>query len=310
MSTLPPDRFDATTILLWAARQTGALEALMTSADTPADVADETGLTDRAARVLVAALADAGIVDRVGGAYEPTNEALGFLTRRDLRSIGTRPHDLDLLDLYRDLPTTMRSGEVPEYPDGWTRNRLGAARATDEATIRAIVTAAVREAQASARVLDVGGAPGHFAREFAARGHEVTVLDEPEAVEACRDLLAPEAIELLAGDPVAAVPGDFDLVFAAGRTHRLSPEANRELVANAREALTPGGRLVLVETLLGESSRAPAVALEALATTTQGEAYDAPTVHEWLTDAGFDRIDVETIPGTELQAIVGRSTPE
>jgi len=307
MSTRPTDGFDATTVLLWAARRTGALEALMTSAGTADEVAAETALTDRSARVLVAALADAGIVDRVDGTYEPTNRALGFLTRRDVRSIGSRPHELDLLELYRDLPTAMRSGEPPGPPDGWTRNRLGAAAATDEATVRAVVTAAVREVPASARVLDVGGAPGHLAREFVARGHDVTVLDDPDAVEACRDLLAPEPIDLVAGDPVAKLPDGFDLLFAAGLTHLLGPDENRDFVANAREALTDDGVLVLVNALRGDSSLAPAAALEALATSDSGEAYDATTVRDWLDEAGFDRIEVRGIPGTELQAVIGRA---
>jgi SAM-dependent methyltransferase len=306
MSTRPTTEFDATTVLLWVARRTGALAALVTSADTPADVAAETDLTDRAARVLVAGLADAGFLERMGDTYEPTNRALGFLTRRDLRSIGRRPHDLDLLDLYRDLPAALESGGSPERPAGWTRHRLGAALATDEATVRAIVTAAVREVPASARVLDVAGAPGHLAREFAARGHEVTVLDDAPAVEACRDLLASAPVDLVAGDPVDARPGEFDLVFAAGVTRRLSPDENREFVANARDALADDGRLVLVDALRGESSLAPAAALEALATSERGEAYDAPSIRDWLDEAGFERIDVRTIPGTDLQAVVGR----
>ncbi|MFT4890949.1 MAG: SAM-dependent methyltransferase [Halobacteriales archaeon] len=307
MSTAPPDGFDATTVLLWVARRTGALEALMTSAGTAEEVAAETTLTDRAARVLVGGLADAGIVERVDGTYEPTNRALGFLARRDLRSIGGRPHELDLLDRFLELPAAMRSGEVPGEPEGWTRNRLGTAAATDEATVRAIVTAAVREAPASARVLDVGGAPGHLAREFVARGHDVTVLDDGDAIEACQALLSPEPIDLLSGDPVEELPADFDLVFAAGMAHLLGPDANRDLVANAREALVDGGRLVLVDALRGDSPLAPAAALEALATSERGEVYDAPTVRTWLDDAGFERIDARTIPGTDLRAVVGRA---
>jgi SAM-dependent methyltransferase len=257
--------------------------------------------------VLVGALADAGIVERVEGTYEPTNRALGFLTRRDLRSIGRRPHELDLLELYLDLPNTLESGATPATPEDWTRNRLGAAAATDEATVRAIVTAAVREAPASAKVLDVGGAPGQLAREFVSRGHDVTVVDNSEAVEACRDLLRPEPIDLVAGDPAAKLPDGFDLIFANGLTHLLGPAENRDFVANAHDALTEDGRIVLVDALHGESQLAPAAALEALATSQHGEAYDASTVRDWLDAAGFDRIEVRTIPGTDLQAVVGRA---
>ena len=102
-------------LLLRAARETGVLDALVSAADTPTEVADQAGVTERAAAATVGALVDLGFLEWVGGGVEPTNRMLGFVTKTDVRSIGSLPRELDVADALVDLPGTMRSGERPEF---------------------------------------------------------------------------------------------------------------------------------------------------------------------------------------------------
>lgn len=317
---------DDETVLLWVARETGVLEALLESAETPEEVAAEAGVTDRAARILTRALADRGYFRAVDGVYEPTNRALGFLTRRDVRSIGTRPHRADLLGRYRDLPGGIatdpgtrsdrgdgdergdRRGPPTPTPDHWTIHRLGAVAATDDATVRALVTAAVREHPDADRVVDVGGAPGVYAVEFARRGFDPVLVDRPDAVGPTRPFLAREPVEVRAAEydaDGAALP-TADLAFLPDVTRRLGPDANRRLCSNVAGALSPGGVAVVVDHLRDRSPRAAAVALESLATTADGDVYPAERYREWLTDAGFVEVEVREVPGTDRTAVVGR----
>ena len=60
-------------LLLWAAREAGVLDALLTEAGSSKEVADATGITERAAEITIEALAEYGYFERVGGSYEPTN---------------------------------------------------------------------------------------------------------------------------------------------------------------------------------------------------------------------------------------------
>jgi len=113
-------------LLLRAARETGVLDALVSSADTPAEVAETAGVTERAAELTVDALRAMGLLERVGDAVEPTNLMLGFITKTDVRSVGSLPHELDRVESLVALPETMRTGDPPEPRRDATRNRLGA----------------------------------------------------------------------------------------------------------------------------------------------------------------------------------------
>lgn len=299
---------DDEVVLLWLARETGVLEALLSSAATPEAAAAEAGVPDRTGRILARGLAERGFFERVDGAYEPSNRALGFLTRTDPRSIGSVPHRADLLERLTALPEGLdrdSEGVPTDPPEHWTANRLGAVEATDEATVRAAVTAAVREAPGAGHVLDVGGAPGTFAREFARRGRDVTLCVSPDAAGSTRRLLAPEAVDVVERElPPSSLP-DADLAFVPDLTHRLAPDENRTLLATLADALSPGGTAVVVDALRDRSPAATAVSLDALATTAGGDAYPTGRYEEWFADAGFSEVAVREVPGTDRQAVVG-----
>lgn len=302
-----PAPLDETTVLLWAARRTGVLEALLTEADTVADVVAATDVSSRAATLLVESLAREGFLERVGEAYEPTNRALGFLAKTDLRSIGRRPRALDLLDAYAALPETLESGEppAPADPERHTRNRLGAIEGTDEATVRALATAAVRPAPAADAVLVVGGAPGTLAREFAERGLAATVHDTAAAVDASEGLLARTAVELTAGELVGPFAGTYDLVVATDCASGFDRDALGTFADNAADALGPDGHLVVLDRPADRSAGATAATLEALATSATGRPHPTETYREVLGGAGFERVEVAAVPGTDRAAIVG-----
>lgn len=296
-----------TLCLLRAARETGVLDALMADAGTPAEVAAATGVTEHAARVTVRVLADAGFLERVDEEYEPTNRALGFLTKRDPRSVGTVPRRLDLLDAYLALPGTMASGDPPDRSEAWTANRLGAVAATDAATVRAVVTAVVREAPDADHVIDLGGAPGTYAVEVAERGYDVTLAAGGEAAARSRPFLAHEPVSVVeaAADGVddADLP-DADLAYAVDRSRDLGTDDYRAFVRAAHDALAADGTLVLVETPR-ESAGATAAAVEALATTGDGDAHSLAEYRDWLQRAGFEAVTDRDVPGTDRRAVVG-----
>ncbi|WP_440988222.1 methyltransferase domain-containing protein [Haloarchaeobius baliensis] len=328
-----------TLFLLWAARETGVLDALLSDADTPSEVAERTDVTERAARLTVEGLADAGFFRDVGGVYEPTNRALGFLAAADLRSVGRFPAELDDLTALRALPETMRGAAPPvgDDDDGteparedttteWTRNRLGRVQATDEATVRACVTTAQHVAP-EGRVVDVGGAPGPYAVEFARRGYDVTLLDAADRLDASASLLAREPVETVAwglpddggnddagngdgendGTDAAALPVDgVDCAFVPVRTSDRSAAANRRLVAAAADALAPGGWLVIVDYLRGRSPAARGKTVRRLALGA-GEAHDPGAYREWLESAGLRAVQVREVPGTDRQAVLGQA---
>ncbi|MFC7213588.1 class I SAM-dependent methyltransferase [Saliphagus sp. GCM10025334] len=298
-------------LLLRAARETGALEALMTTADTPTDLASETDLSERAAETLVDVLEAEGFLEDVGGAYEPTNRSLGFLAKTDVRSIGSLPAALDRLD--RGLETDwLLTDDRPTETDTERRNRLGRAATADEATTRALVTAAIRVAPEARRVLEVGGAPGTRAVEFVRRGVDVTLYDGPEAVDDSRAILAREPVDVLEGsipdglsETLEGATADrFDLIVAIDQLSRLGPAANETFVDAAVDGLGPGGWLVVAERL--EGSAATRAAVDMLLETTAGRVYATDRYREWFERAGLERWTVESVPGTAYAVLAGR----
>ncbi|WP_416838597.1 class I SAM-dependent methyltransferase [Haloferax sp. DFSO52] len=291
--------------LLWAARESGVIDALTSTAGTAEKVAAVADIDPRAARITVDALATMGFIKRVGDEYEITNRALGFLAKRDVRSIGRLPHALDYFSLYTALPETMATGDGPDMPDEWRRNRLGAEDATGESVVRACVTAAVRESPDASRVLELAGGSGIFAREFLERGYDVTYVDDAETVEIVRPLLSRAGVDLVAGDPTDPPVSGFDLVFVGDAFDGLSSDDAASLVAGAYDALAPGGTAVFVDALHGRCSAAATTrrAVDALALGC-GDLYDESTVRSWTDAAGFARETVRDVPGTDVQVVV------
>ncbi|WIM94295.1 class I SAM-dependent methyltransferase [Actinoplanes oblitus] len=105
-----------------------------------------------------------------------------------------------------------------------------------------------------ARVLDLGGGPGLLAERMSRRwpAAAVTLLDlDPVLLELARAGLPP-AVEVVRADLAspawpAVTGGGYDLITVVMTVHYLVPEAIRALYAAAREALAPGGLLVVAD---------------------------------------------------------------
>ncbi|WP_276299983.1 class I SAM-dependent methyltransferase [Halorussus lipolyticus] len=311
-------------LLLWAARETGVLEAVVTDAETPAEVAASAGVTERSARITLDAMAELGYLEVVAGEdagadaeeqldkqYEITNRALGFVAKADVRSIGSVPHTLDCVDRWIRLPETMQTGELPDSDpsDDWTANFVGAMANIDDAAVRASVTAAVHRNPDAERVLDAGGGPGVFAKEFVRRGFDVTLVDQPDVIDIDRRFLEHEPIELVEGDITDELPGeegDFGLVFCSRVAHSLGPDENRRFVSHAYDALEPGGAVVLTDTVRGRADGSALFGAHMLAQTENGDTYTEEQFGNWLRDAGFVDVEIRDVPGLDQQVIAGR----
>jgi SAM-dependent methyltransferase len=290
--------------LLWAARETGLLAALIDEPGDAAAAAEAAGVGERAARIVADALVDLGFLRRVDDGIEPANRALGLLTTRDLRSIGTVPAALDRFAAYAALPRTIESGVPPEDPEQRVRHRLGAAEALDDTTVEATVDAALAANPDAERALVVADGPGRHARELADRGLDVTLLDGPAVIEAVEPMLESTAVTLRTGSLVDLdVP--FDLVLSVDGAWRQSADENRFTLLAAADALAPGGAVVVVEPLRDRSTAAVEVAAASLATGS-GRPYDEATVTAWFTDADLSTVETSEVPGTPYQAVAGQ----
>jgi SAM-dependent methyltransferase len=293
-------------LLLWVARRTGVLDALTTDAGTVDEVTEATDLDRETTGRVVRLLAEYGYLHPMGDEYEVTNRALGFLATRDVRSVGATPYALDEMDALARIGDCAATEEDESTDDRQLRHRLGAHAARDTATVRAGVTAAVHAAPDAERVVDVRGASGVYATEFARRGYAATLVEAETVLDVVGPMLGGRGVETVAAESVTSVPvADADLAYLADVLQRHPPETNRALLDAVSDALGEGGVVVVLEPLRGVSPAARRVAVERLARG-RGDAYTGESVTTWLAAAGFVDGDVRDVPGTDYRAVVAR----
>jgi hypothetical protein len=91
----------------------------------------------------------------------------------------------------------------------------------------------------------------------------------------------------------------------------LSPEENLDLLRRCREALAPGGRVVIQDFILEADKTAPRFAalfaLNMLVGTRGGSSYSEPEYSAWLGEAGLAEIRHVRLPGITGLMIGSRS---
>jgi ubiquinone/menaquinone biosynthesis C-methylase UbiE len=146
-----------------------------------------------------------------------------------------------------------------------------------------------------ASVLDIGGGPLTYAREFAALGTKVTVLDLPEVVKIMKPTLeSPARIEMVAGDMTVGLPeGPFDLAYLGNVCHIIGGGENKKLFGRVYNVLNRGGRIAVQDFVRGVSPRAAMFGVNMLVNTPDGGTYTLEQYREWLEGAGFAGIKMK-----------------
>ncbi|KUN39786.1 hypothetical protein AQJ30_08985 [Streptomyces longwoodensis] len=152
---------------------------------------------------------------------------------------------------------------------------------------------------ARAHVLDVAGGRGTYAIALARRYPELTAtVLELESVCPIASRAVGEAgldgrIEVVGGDMFTTSWPSADVVLLADVMHNWPVGQCRTLADHAREALRPGGRLLVHDMLLDDAVPGPATAAAnavAMAATTGGHQFTATELAALLRQAGFTTV--------------------
>lgn len=318
-----------------AAAAAGIFQARAEEPATPSELTERLGLEPRPVEILLAFLADAGLlrIEAGDGTYSVTEQ-----TRRtlgdpddDAFAAGGLPLWLSNLRAFTRLPRVLETGGPVEEDETGSESGQGdrghqgrqngqadhgdpgdrseardGSRKKDERLARfmAAMNAAPRERieklvdlclernPDAARVLDLGGGPGHMSREFTRRGLDVVLYDLPETVRFVASEYGLEddpAIGLEAGDFNAdpLPPGPFDIVLMSNILHIYGPRKNRDLLEKVAGVTRKGGVCAIAEFIRDESPRAARFALVMLLKTEEGNTYSEEEYAAWLQDAGF-----------------------
>lgn len=297
----------------------GVFDALAERPDDAAGLAARLELDATGLDVLLPALHALGYVDgRDDGTY-----AVSGRTRRTLLPGARVPvrdwmrFSADMWDAFSGLEDKLR-GDAPQdihdKPAGdpyWERYMRGLFELSK--LQRGDVARAIG-ARSPQRLLDIAGGHGGFAMALCDRheGLRATIADLEGAARIGRAIVEEEGyadrIAFRVGDVLKGdLDGPYDLVTAFSIVHHFTPERNVELLARAREALRPGGRMAVYELERPEpgdrGSQIGTLTGVLFYVTSRARTYSASELSGFLRDAGFERVRTKRMlraPGNVL----------
>lgn len=300
-------------MLLGVALQEGLLEAISGVRRRPEEVSAELGLDARAVYTVLAALAEYGFAEEDEAGFGlPEAHRRALLDQDHPEYVGgLLLNRLDVMRGWSRLPEVLAGGAPAEdrtEPDfAGEAAFIKALRYSVRDSAAPVSKAVMARLPKGANILDVGGGPGTNAETFVRDGARVTVFDRPEVIKLMKPVLSAAGIDTEAGDMNRSLPdGPFDGIYFGNTSHMYPPDANKELFARMRRSLKPGGLLVLREFVRGVSEGAARFAVNMLVLTKGGGTYTSEEYEEWLSETGFEAMQVEHIRGQGTHLIFAR----
>jgi len=172
----------------------------------------------------------------------------------------------------------------------------------------------VEQVRVVGKVLDVAAGHGMFGITLARLNPnvQVTALDWRNvlavAEENARAAGVATRFRTLPGSAFEVPFGDgYDLVLLPNILHHFDPAACERLLAKARAALAPGGRVVIVEFVADDDRSGPPdavrFALVMLAGTPAGDVYTFAEYQRMLRNAGFERVTLHELPPSPARVV-------
>lgn len=263
------------------------------------EIAGRIGADLRALTIVLDALAAMGLLIKKDDAYRTEPSAARLLTADGPESIlPIIRHNVNLWERWGRL-----TGKVvaPPPPDVSMEAFIGAMHAIARPLAPRIV--ALVDPAGARRLLDVGGGSGTYTLAFLEAMPEMraTIFDLPPVIEMARERVGAagmlERVTLAPGDyRKDPLPGGHDLAFVSAIIHQNSPAENVMMFRKIFAALSPGGRIVVRDHVLGPDRTEPRsgalFAVNMLVGTEAGNSYTEAEIREALAQAGFTGIRV------------------
>ena len=286
-------------VLLASAHRAGIFEALSREKDIAA-LKHELNADERALFIVLEALCILGYVRKRLDRYVISDKALPLFLEHGKDYVGgSLPHFLDIMDAWLKLPRIIK-GAKPERSERNVAAFMNAMASRPDEVIEETVEHCLKRKSNAKNVLDLGGGPGKYAKAFVNRGLNVVLYDMPDTIDyvktrfGLRDVrnltlrkgdFTNEFVDEFAGE-------SFDIIFMGNICHIYSEKENRKLIKRAGNILGSGGMMAIEDMVRGRSPTAEMFAVNMLANTEEGSTYTEAQYMEWLTDAGFHKIEI------------------
>jgi len=328
MATLPMPSAEVVFDTLFAYQRSAALKSaidldVFTSIDrgdkTTAAIATRCGASERGIRILCDYLSTIGLLTKSDGTYHLTPESASFLSKRSPAYLGTTARFLlrpELKHNFEELTAAVRGGGVPPEGDNNVADEnpiwVEFARSMGPMMVPAARAIAdlVAGTSGALKVLDIAAGHGLFGITIAQRNPraEIVAVDWPSvlavASEHARSVQVQDRYRTLPGDAFRVdFPSGFDVALVTNFLHHFDSPTCTNFLRKVHAALTPGGRVVLLEFVPNPDRVSPPVparfSLTMLAGTPGGDAYTFAELQQQLESAGFRNVSAHALPTPE-----------
>ncbi|MBI4454678.1 MAG: methyltransferase domain-containing protein [Acidobacteria bacterium] len=308
---------------LSAALQLNFFSHLATGRKTAADVAQAAQVSPRGAAMLLDTLAAFQLLTKKDPHYELTPLAAEFLVRTSPNYLGHSLEHDPPWESWSGLTKVIRTGrpdrriEQQEKAEQFFSTLVRTLHVTHHEPARR--TAQVLGAGASyhgLRVVDIacGSAVWSIAIAEADQQARVTAQDFPTMLDVTRQYLKRHGVEerydFLTGDLKQVDFGHdrFDLALVGNIVHSEGERSSRELFTKLHRALRSGGRIAIMDMIPNDERTGPpfplVFALHMLVSTEEGGTFSLAEYRQWLTEAGFVRVETADI-GSHSPLVIG-----
>jgi SAM-dependent methyltransferase len=292
---------------------------------TAPEIAVAAGASERGMRMLLNALVGLELLAKREGRYKVPSDLAPYLVRESPEYLGSFFATDHLWDAWGHLADAVREGKPwrsateKEVAEEFFPVLVRTLHISNSKPAQNLAAQLVAGAKSGLRVLDIGcgSAVWSIAVAKADPKARITAFDYPKVLETTRQFTEREGVadrtEYMAGDlRVAKFPeNSYDLAILGNIIHGEGEESACDLFARVHRALVAGGRIVVVDMIPNDERSGPLFpllfALNMLVNTDHGDTYTLAEYREWLTGAGFGRIDTLDT-GLHSPAIVATKT--
>lgn len=173
----------------------------------------------------------------------------------------------------------------------------------------------VLNAKGRKRMLDVAGGPGTFTLHMCLENPELTgtVLDLPQTLEVTKEIIGhyqmANRVETKVGNYIddASFGENYDIALMSSMLNQESPETLKAIMTKAKNALNPGGMMIVQEQLLDDDKNGPrlpaVIGLNQLIHTPGGQNYCGEEIKAFMREVGFKDVHYQDL-GEESPFVV------
>ncbi|MFZ5996515.1 MAG: methyltransferase [Nitrospirota bacterium] len=260
----------------------------------------------RATGIMLDALVGLGLLKKTAKTYKNTPLATRFLVKDSPYYQGDIIRHADALwQKWSDLDAIVKTGK----PSARGRDHTSFIKGMHNiAVFKAPPVIDAIGLKGVKKAMDLGGGPGTYAIELAKRGIDVTIFDLPETINVAKEMVKKSGlknISFIKGNIFSdSINGTYDLILMSQLLHAFSVEESLIALRRCKEALTPGGRVVIHEFFIDTTMTAPLPAalfsVNMLVNTPAGRCYPPAEMKQWLKQLGFKEIKETMLEDTVL----------